>query len=116
MARDDESIAPGAQTIGRYYRGTICKLHRGPERGRVRTANGREIPFIFQHVTMVGPKRHFTDLRDGMTVGYDVAWTSHGLRVSVIRIPDPGWDRAPLERQVRAEEDEASHHLPDEDR
>jgi hypothetical protein len=37
---------------------------------------------------MVGPHRRFEDLRDGLDVGFDVSWTSKGLRVSDIRIPD----------------------------
>jgi len=72
----------------KFYRGTICKLQRNAQRGSVRSASGREIPFVFQHVTMLGPRRHFEDLSEGMEVGYDVSWTSKGLRVSVIRIPD----------------------------
>ena len=72
----------------KYYRGTISKLQRGAGRGRIRSASGREIPFAFVFVTMVGPHRHFDDLHEGLEVGYDVSWTSKGLRVSVIRIPD----------------------------
>jgi hypothetical protein len=71
----------------RFYRGTIVKLHRGSERGVIRSASGREVQFKFLHVTMLGPYRRFTDLREGLEVGYDVSWTSRGLRVSVIRIP-----------------------------
>jgi hypothetical protein len=71
-----------------YYRGTIAKLHRNPERGVLRTASGREVPFTFAHVTMVGDRRRFAHLHEGLVVGYDVSWTSKGLRVSRIRIPD----------------------------
>src|SRR5262245_4240314 len=106
------SVAAGAATIGNFYRGMVCKLHRSPERGRIRTANGREIPFQFLHVTMVGTQRRFGDLREGMTVGYDVSWTAKGLRVSVIRIPEAG-DMS--HRQLGAEQDEPPHHLADED-
>jgi hypothetical protein len=72
----------------KYYRGTISKLQRGAERGRIRSASGREIPFTFAFVTMVGAHQRFDDLREGLEVGFDVSWTSKGLRVSVIRIPD----------------------------
>lgn len=99
MAGDPKSVAAGADTLGSYYRGVVCKLHRGPERGRVRTASGREIPFIFAHLTMAGPLRRFTDLREGMVVGYDVGWTAKGLRISVIRIPDPTFIAS--QRQIR---------------
>jgi hypothetical protein len=74
---------------GKYYRGRIVKLQRGAGRGRLRSVStGRDIPFVFQFVTMVGPHGRFEDLREGMEVGFDVSWTSRGLRVSVIRIPD----------------------------
>jgi len=72
----------------KYYVGTIAKLFAGSERGVVRTATGREIPFKFAHVRVVGERRRFSDLTEGATVGYDVSWTSHGLRVSVLRLPD----------------------------
>jgi len=91
-ATDPEDDAPCVldtlALIGRFYRGTIRKLHLSPERGKVRNERGREIPFVFQHVDMRGSKRRFEDLRDGLTVGYDVSWTSRGLRVSAIWIPD----------------------------
>jgi len=46
---------------------------------------GREILFSFQHVVLLGQRRRFDDLREGMTVGFDVGWTSRGLRVTVLR-------------------------------
>jgi hypothetical protein len=72
----------------KFYRGTILKLSRGAQRGTVRSASGRNVPFMFTFLTMLGPHRSFDDLREGLEVGYDVSWTSKGLRVSVIRIPD----------------------------
>lgn len=75
-------------TRERYYRGTIIKLHHGSQRGVIRTTSGRLIPFTFLFVSMIGPKRSFNDLHVGLEVGFDVSNTSHGLRVSVLRIPD----------------------------
>lgn len=72
----------------KYYHGVVHKLSRSAQRGTIRSASGRNIPFIFAHVTLVGPHHRFDDLREGLAVGYDVSWTSKGLRVSVIRIPD----------------------------
>ncbi|MFI5366022.1 MAG: hypothetical protein ACHQ4J_10390 [Candidatus Binatia bacterium] len=90
MSDGDETPAPEVEAPGgdKFYRGTILKLARGAQRGTIRSASGRNIPFIFPYVTMIGPHRHIDDLREGLEVGYDVSWTSHGLRVSVIRIPD----------------------------
>lgn len=87
-AEETASVVDSIDLIGRYYRGTICKLHMSPERGRVRSATSREIPFVFQHVVVRGGGRRFEDLRDGLQVGYDVSWTSRGLRVSTIWIPE----------------------------
>jgi hypothetical protein len=72
-------------TADKYYRGTIEKLFQGSQMGIVRSATGREVPFTFLHVVMAGPLRRFEDLREGMSVGFDVGWTSKGLRVTVIR-------------------------------
>jgi hypothetical protein len=85
---DEPSGFDGAASGDKYYRGTVVRLQRGTQAGAIRTASGREIPFRFVNVTMVGPARRFDDLREGLEVGYDVSWTSRGLRVSVIRIPD----------------------------
>jgi hypothetical protein len=82
----DEATAEGSGD--KFYRGRIIKLHRGAGRGTVRSASGREIPFLFAFVTLAGTGRRFEDLREGMEVGYDVSWTSRGLRVSVIHLPD----------------------------
>jgi hypothetical protein len=83
---DDESAL--TENAERFYRGTVLTLSRGAQRGTIRSANGRNIPFMFMHVTLLGPHRRFDDLHEGLEVGYDVSWTSKGLRVSVIRIPD----------------------------
>ena len=85
---DDAPIADTPEFADKYYRGIVHKLSRSAQRGTIRSATGRNIAFMFMHVTMVGPHRRFEDLREGQEVGYDVSWTSKGLRVSVIRIPD----------------------------
>ena len=72
----------------RFYRGTILTLSPGAQRGTIRSASGRNIPFVFPYVTLLGPRRRFEDLSEGLQVGFDVSWTSKGLRVSVIRVPD----------------------------
>ena len=89
MSVDEDPLTPeGDGTGGKFYRGQILKVSPGAQRGTIRSASGRNIPFFFAHVTMVGPRRRFDDLREGLEVGFDVSWTSKGLRVSVIRIPD----------------------------
>ena len=68
-----------------FYHGIIAKLFRGSDMGVVRTASGREIPFSFQHVILLGDLK-IEELRVGMEVGYDVSWTSNGLRVSKLKL------------------------------
>ncbi len=86
---DDQVLAAVDGEPGdKFYHGTVAKLYRGAERGVIRAPSGREIPFTFAHVTMIGTRRRFEDLREGLDVGYDVSWTSKGLRVNVIRIFD----------------------------
>jgi hypothetical protein len=85
---DDSSDRDEQDSGDKFYRGTVLKISHGAQRGTIRSASGRNIPFIFAHVTMAGPHRRFADLREGLEVGFDVSWTSRGLRVSVIRIPD----------------------------
>lgn len=120
MKRVDEDAEPlvtdRIEKIGNFYRGVVCKLHRSPERGKVRTASGREIPFMFAHLTMAGSRRRFEHLREGMEVGYDLGWTSKGVRVHVIWIPEDAPPELPSERQGGTEEDEPTHHLADEHR
>ncbi len=79
-AEDGEQAPPGSK----FYQGLISELLLGAERGTVRSAAGKSIDFDFRHVIMVGPVKKPQELRRGMTVGYDVSWTSSGLRVSVI--------------------------------
>jgi hypothetical protein len=94
MTEDDDDAPeltdgePTPDSKEKFYRGTVVALSRGAQRGTIRSASGRQIPFYFAHLTMLGPRRHFDDLREGVEVGYDVSWTSKGLRVSIIRIPD----------------------------
>jgi len=94
MDEPTTSEAPSEQLdtdrfLGRFYRGTIIKLRRGTQTGIIRSAvTRRDIPFDFQHVRFVGAQARFDDLRESMAVGYDVSWTTKGLCISVIFIPE----------------------------
>ncbi len=62
--------------------------------GLVRTESGREVPFSFDMVVLVGEVKKPQDLRDGEEIGYDLGWTSNGLRVTKIKtyrqVPEAG--------------------------
>ncbi len=87
MGEEDDTESPANEAVltDKFYRGTIVKLFQGAQMGVIRSENGREVSFTFPHVVMVGTLRHFDDLQERMSVGFDVGWTSNGLRVTVIR-------------------------------
>lgn len=93
---DDDEAPPGAagvageaQLAGNFYRGLIVFLDRVRGRGTIRSYGGREIHFQFPFVHVVGAPiggraPGLDRLKQGDTVGFDVGWTSKGLRVTVI--------------------------------
>lgn len=74
-----------------FYLGIIARLEPGRARGVVRSDSGREIPFEFPFVTVVGAPLGghapgLEMLKQGARVGFDLGRTSKGLRVTKIRI------------------------------
>jgi len=74
---------------GNFYQGMILKLDRARGRGILRSHSGREFEFAFPFVHVVGSKISgrmpgIEMLREGDVVGFDVGWTSKGLRVTTI--------------------------------
>ncbi|HJQ85572.1 MAG TPA: hypothetical protein VKA21_15900 [Candidatus Binatia bacterium] len=79
--------APADAAEHRYYRGTISRVYYGSETGTlVSEATGREYQFKYPFVEIIGPIPRIDGLRAGMTVGFDLGWTSRGRRVTVIRV------------------------------
>ncbi|HUY27463.1 MAG TPA: hypothetical protein VMV27_08600 [Candidatus Binataceae bacterium] len=75
---------------GNFYPGMILRLDRARGRGIVRSHSGREIEFVFPFVLVLGAGLGGTMagielLREGDVIGFDVGWTSKGLRVTTIR-------------------------------
>ncbi len=107
-----------------YYHGIIRRLSPRKGTGVVRTASGRDVRFSYQMVLVSGSVRSPKGLREGMVVGYDLGWTSHGLRVVKIRTyPRRDWapggrrrapDRLLAGRQGQGQ-DLAGQELPHED-
>ncbi|MEW6272647.1 MAG: hypothetical protein AB1689_25490 [Thermodesulfobacteriota bacterium] len=83
---DERGDAPAPELPGEpYYRGTVIRWSRGSRHGVVRSeATGREIPFELQHVVVLDGDGNLggIELREGLAVGFDVGWTSRGLRVT----------------------------------
>ncbi|MGH7830942.1 MAG: hypothetical protein ACREP8_12265 [Candidatus Binatia bacterium] len=84
MSAADE-IGDGRRQGDLFHHGTISKLFPSNNMGLVRTENGREVPFSFTLVILVGQVKNPNDLKEGQEVGYDIGWTSSGLRVTKIK-------------------------------
>lgn len=83
MSAPDESQI--ARQSDLYHHGIITKLFPSNNTGFVRTESGREVPFSYDLVILFGEIRSVQDLREGERVGYDLGWTSNGLRVTKIK-------------------------------
>ena len=75
---------------GNFYQGMILRLDRARGRGIVRSHSGREVDFEFPFVLVVGAglggrMPGIELLNEGDVIGFDVGWTSKGLRVTTIR-------------------------------
>jgi hypothetical protein len=92
MSDDDAPATPPATPptpADSYYRGVISRVFYGSESGTLTSeTSGRTYQFRQPSVRIIGPIPRVDGLREGMRVGFDVAWTSRGLRVSVIRVFD----------------------------
>ncbi len=122
---DVDTVAPmPEEQPDLYYHGIIRRLSPRKGTGVVRTASGKDVRFSYQMVLMSGPVKSPKGLREGMVVGYDLGWTSHGLRVIKIRTY-PRRDWAPGGRRRESDgllagqqgqgEDLAGEKLPHED-
>lgn len=81
----DDKKQEGTQRDDQYHHGVITKLFPSNNTGIVRTENGREIPFSYEFVILIGETKNPHDLKEGETVGYDLGWTSSGLRITKIK-------------------------------
>ncbi len=69
----------------RFYQGVLVRLRPGSRTGVLRTASGRDVEFAARDTRFLGTEG-FTALREGMQVGFDLGWTSHGVRVTLIKV------------------------------
>jgi hypothetical protein len=79
------SIKPVAEPRDYFHRGVVGKLFPNNNMGVIRSESGREIPFSYEFVIMLGEIHDPALLQEGQEVGYDVGWTSVGLRVTKIK-------------------------------
>lgn len=84
-----------------FHQGIISKVFPSNNMGLVRAESGREIPFSFEFVLLLGEAKNPADLKEGQEVGYDLGWTSKGLRVTKIKTYSPP---APTQENPQQEE------------
>ena len=101
-----------------FHHGVITKLFPTNNMGFVRTEGGHEVPFSYELVILLGDVQKPGELKEGMEVGYDLTWTSKGLRISKIKV----FSRAPapersanLEGQGSQGQDLPAENLPHKD-
>jgi hypothetical protein len=77
-----------------YHQGVITKLFPSNNIGIVKTESGRELTFSYELVLLSGETKSPLDLQVGEAVGYDLGWTSAGLRITKLKTyPKPKSDR-----------------------
>ena len=82
---EDEKVESLLSPRGdRYHQGAVTKLFPSNNTGIVRTESGRELTFSYELVVLTGVARSPLDLKEGEVIGYDLGWTSQGLRVTKI--------------------------------
>src|SRR5215213_2653939 len=84
MADTDQSIK-NLSGESAYHHGMITKLFPSNNTGIVRTESGRELPFSYEFVILLGRAKSTLDLREGEAVGYDLGWTPKGIMVTKIK-------------------------------
>jgi hypothetical protein len=83
---DEQEKDPLSSARGDYFhQGVITKLFPSNSTGVVRTESGRELTFSYDLVILSGEARSPLDLKVGEQIGYDLGWTSKGLRITKIR-------------------------------
>jgi len=83
LSEEDQQTKPPQDL---YHHGVISKLFPSNNMGVVRTESGREVQFAYDLVIVTGAINKPIDLKEGMTVGYDLGWTSKGLRITKIKV------------------------------
>lgn len=97
-----------------HYTGRVTRFSAPRGVGAIRSDAGREVAFDVRFLEVAGAGRgDFARdaLEEGMRVGFDVGWTSRGLRVTWIRPLAPD---ATLEREPGAEGEVAPEEVADE--
>ncbi len=69
----------------KFPRGKVAKFFPNSRYGFIKDRNGRDVYFNLDEVRFVGDKGP-RDIREGVEVGYDLGWTSHGEHVVKMKL------------------------------
>jgi len=69
----------------KFSKGRVMKYFPQSKYGFIKDRKGKDVYFNIDEVRFLG-SRGREGLKEGILVGYDVAWTSHGLHISKIKI------------------------------
>lgn len=76
---------PNDQEAEKFPHGKVVRFFPELRYGFIKSRTGKDVYFNLDEVRFVGEKDHRW-LKEGMPIGYDVGWTSHGLHVTKIKI------------------------------
>lgn len=69
-----------------FPKGEVVSFYPRQGVGTMKNARGEELPFRIAEVDLVGPKGHPRYIAQGARVGYDVGWSSHGMRLCRMKV------------------------------
>jgi len=69
----------------KFSKGRVMKYFPQSKYGFIKDRKGKDVYFNIDEVRFVGDKGR-ESLKEGILVGYDVGWTSHGLHINRIKI------------------------------
>lgn len=78
-------IATDEAALDKFPRGRVQRFFPQSRYGFIKDRNGRDVYFNLDEVRFIGDKGP-RDLREGLEVGYDLGWTSHGEHVVKMKI------------------------------
>ena len=81
-----DSLAAGGDPRRRFHQGMIVRFRPGSRTGVLRTGNGREIDFALRDLRLLGVEGEVGSLHEGTVVGFDLGWTSRGVRVTMLKV------------------------------
>lgn len=89
MEKSKELTTDGEQQGDLFYHGVVSKIFWSSASGVIRSESGKEFPFAFPFVKLLGvPRPDIRFLREGMRVGFDVGRTPKGLCATLIKVYD----------------------------